>query len=1184
MTHWVIHTLHWALADWLALGLLFPRLAALYAPTRLPKRDDSEPLSSQVAYWRRQLADDLPKLQLFTDHDWVTAQAGQPAHQQIELSPETGRALRALCRKEEITPFVALAATFAVLLHRYTGQDDIVIGTYLNGFVHTPGEPSSRPPATPLPLRIDLSGNPTFTTLLQRVHQVSRTAYANRDVPQEQLIELMRTPGIGGQPLCQVMFAFHHADDRGDGAAAAWMPTARDRVAADAFLTLVAGSDDGDDLRGVLRYSPNIFDADTMARIGRHFRVVVEAATAQPATPISQLPLLPDSERQQLVAWSRRSAGNYPRDRCVHELFEEQAARTPDAVALVHADQIVSYGELNRRANQIAHHLRTRGVGADHPVGVCLDRSAALITSLLAILKAGGAYVALEPTANHEHLAYMVRDVGMSLVIGRGSEVRALLGDLPITCVDPDGPEIARQSTVNLGREAAPHNLAYIIYTSGTTGTPKGVEVPHRGIVRLAFGLDSLPGDSSDVFLLLSSMSFDLSTLEIWHPLLHGARLAIYPGPFGSFQELASVLERERVTSLWLTASLYNAIIDECPEALSSVRDLVIGGEPLSVPHVVRGLDLLPATQIINGYGPTEATTFTHCYAVPRPHDRTVRSIPIGWPIAATEGWILDPYLNPAPIGIPGELYVGGDGLARGYRNQPALTAKKFIPHPFDRTPGARLYATGDRARFLPDGRVEYLGRSDYQVKIRGFRVELEGIEATLVQHPAVRQAVVTAESEDGDTRLLAYVVLDPAATCPVAQLRAFLEAKLPDYMVPSQFTMMSSLPLTASGKVNRRALPKCDRPAAAAHHRDERPGTPTEANLAAIWAELFHVTTIGIDDNFFDLGGHSLLAARLFARIEHGFGKKLPLSILLRSPTVSQLAAAIDEAGDAGSQSALAPIQPHGTKRPLFCVAGIGGSVLGLGVLGQYLGEDQPLYGLRLHPSDPRSYPTVEARAARYLDEIFAVAPDGPYSLAGYSSGGIIAFEIARQLRARGHVVSLLAVFDQGPAEPEPTLPFGFSWMVDFSRNLPYWFIDDFLHAEHGEMIGRLRSKARVCWGTIRRTFGGSRRQAESVDIRDVVGMWQAPEESRQRLQVEYAALENYTPKHYDGRLTLFRARARPLFRVCGRDLGWSDLATTVDVTVVPGSHVTMLRDPYVRVVADQLKRCLAQPEQSGV
>ena len=521
------------------------------------------------------------------------------------------------------------------------------------------------------------------------------------------------------------------------------------------------------------------------------------------------MPLLTDAERQQVCAWSRTTALDYPRDRCVHQFFEAQTERSPEAIALVHDGRTLSYAALNQAANQLARYLRSRGVGPDQSVGVCLERSLEMVTSLLGVLKAGGAYLALDPAAPPEHLAHLVRDAGVAMVVGREEQVRMFARVGEVSCVDPESDEIAHQSTGNLECTTTPDNLAYTIYTSGTTGRPKGVDVPHRGIVRLVWGLDCLPVQPTDVFLQLSSMSFDLSTFEIWHPLVHGARLAIYPPRFQSFQQLGRVLDRERVTCLWLTASLFNAVIDEYPQALAGVRDLLIGGEALSVPHVKRALQLLPSTRIINGYGPTEATTFTHCYPIPRTLDPALRSIPIGRPIGGTEAWILDPQLNPVPIGVPGELYVGGDGLARGYRNQPELTAARFVPHPFDDGPGARLYATGDRTRYLPDGLVEYLGRSDSQVKVRGFRVEPEGIEATLTRLPAVRQALVTCQQEAGDTRLVAYVVLNPDATCPVSELRAWLESKLPDYMVPSQFMVLDALPLTAHGKVNRRALPR---------------------------------------------------------------------------------------------------------------------------------------------------------------------------------------------------------------------------------------------------------------------------------------------------------------------------------------------------------------------------------------
>ncbi|HEY3045173.1 MAG TPA: amino acid adenylation domain-containing protein [Vicinamibacterales bacterium] len=1185
MKHWVVISLHRLITDLSILGLSFSKLAALYAPYRVGQWLETDTLSSQIGYWRRQLAGEVPALQLFTDRDRPPSQSSRIASAPVTLSADLVGALTAVSAREGVTPFMTLLAAFGVLLQRYSGQHDIVVGAMRDTWrdpepaaQRTPGNPGNpgNPGdnvARPLPLRLDLSGDPPFRVLLERVRRVALDADANRDVPIAQLQELLQPRGSGHTPLYQVMFGLHGRERT--------MRSPMENGSAPGLMALsLRAVQQHAGLSGALSYQADAFDAATAAQMVARFQVVLEGAVAQPACRLSQLPLLTEAERVQVFAWSSKTAVEYPLNRCVHDLVESQAQRTPDAKAVTYAGRSISYATLNQRANQVARDLRARGVRPDQPVGVCLERSLELVTSLLGVLKAGGAYVALDPAARPDHLSYMVRDVGMSVLIGRKEQVGACIADAGLHWIDPDSPEVARQSAENLPCTTLPHNLAYTIYTSGTTGTPKGVEVTHRAIVRLVRGLDCLAVQPRDIWLQLSSMSFDLSTLEIWHPLVHGACLAMFPGRFESFQDLGRVLHHERVTSLWLTASLFNAIIDEHPQALSGVRDLVIGGEALSVPHVKRALDLLPATRIVNGYGPTEATTFTHCYSIPRLLEPSWRSIPIGLPIGGTEGWILDGALQPTPIGVPGELYVGGDGLARGYRNQPALTAKKFIPHPFDDTPGARLYATGDRARYLPDGLVEYLGRSDYQVKIRGFRVELEGIEATLTGHPAVRQAVITSEQDDGETRLVGYVVLNPVAKCRISELRAFLESKLPDYMVPSQIIVLDALPLTASGKVDRRALPKSERSAASAGHTDAAPRTDAERSLAAMWAELFHVDRVSVDDNFFELGGHSLLAARLFGRIEQTFGKKLPLSILLRAPTVAQLAATIEEAGHA-SESALAPIQPHGSKPPLFCVAGIGGSVLGLGTLGQCLGDDQPIYGLRLHPSDSQTYPTVEARAARYLEEVFAVAPAGPYRLAGYSSGGIIAFEMACQLQALGHDVALLAIFDQSPSEPQPIIPFGPRSLVEFFRNLPYWVTDDFMRSGRGEMLGRVRSKARLVSAGMPHPFGRVGRNGgkrSEADIRDVVGAWRFPEETRSRLEAEYRALRTYVPPVYPGRVTLFRARAGPLFRFFPSDMGWTGLAGGgVDVKVVPGSHETMLADPYVRVLAEEMRRCLA-------
>ena len=894
--------------------------------------------------------------------------------------------------------------------------------------------------------------------------------------------------------------------------------------------------------------------------------------------PVDRFSSLPAKQRQQLIAWSSTRATDDRRDRCVHQLFEAQAERTPDATALVQDGDALTYAALNRRANQLARHLRSLGVGTGDLVGVCLERPTDMVTSLLAVLKAGGGYLALDPSDRADRLASVAGNAALSLVIGRNGHIRMVVGDDRLAAIEPDWNELARHSPENLECHADPNSLAYVIYTSGSTGEPKGVEVLHRGIVRLVTGLDFFRVEPADVFLQLSSVSFDLSTFEIWHPLLHGAGLALFPGRLESFEHLAQLLKRHRVTCLWLTASLFNAVIDECPQALSGVRELFIGGEALSVPHVQSALRLLPSTRLINGYGPTEATTFTHCYPIPRDLPAAARSVPIGRPIAGTDAWILDTHLNPVPIGAPGELYVGGDGLARGYRHQPALTAKSFMAHPFTTTDGARLYRTGDRARYLPDGLVEFLGRSDNQVKVRGFRVELEGIEATLIRHPALRQAAVLCERGAADARLTAYVVFKEPPACLVSELRRFLESALAHYMVPSRWVVLDALPLTSSGKVDRQALAKSERPAGAVGHARSIARTATERVLTTIWADLFQVETVGIDANFFEIGGHSLIAARLFARIEQSFGRKLPLSTLLRAPTIEQLAAVVEQS-EPPSQSALVPIQPHGRKRPLFCVSGIGGSVLGLATLGRHLGDDQPVFGLRPAPSDAHACASIEVSAARYVEEILTVAPHGPYRLAGYSSGGILAFEMARQLTAEGHQVALLAIFDQCPLEQAPaTIAAGPRFVVEFLRNLPYWFFDDFLPSDRGEMFGRLQSKVRLAVNKRRRRFAPDE-GTRAADIRDVLGMWQFPEGATAFLEAEYHALTHYVPKVYPGRITLFRARAGPLFRVYRSDMGWSDLAAGgVDIRIVSGSHSTMLTDPHVRVIAEHLTACLAE------
>jgi len=615
-----------------------------------------------------------------------------------------------------------------------------------------------------------------------------------------------------------------------------------------------------------------------------------------PDTPIASLPLLPAAEQAQLLAAGTATATAYPQDASIPALFEAQVARTPEAVAVVCEDQQVTYGALNQHANRLAHALQRLGVGPETRVGICLERSPALVVGLLAILKAGGAYVPLDPRDPPARLTFLLTDCQAPVLVTQAGLLAGGPGPgVRVVCLDPDGAALAQESPENLPGRVTADQLAYVTYTSGSTGTPKGVEVCHRGVVRLLCGVDYVQLDATQTLLHLSPLAFDASTFELWGALLHGARCVLFPDPVPTVAALGQVLARHKVSTLWLTAALFNVVVDEAPEVLQGVRQLLIGGEALSVRHVRRALAQLPGTTLINGYGPTEGTTFTCCYRIPRDLAEALPSIPIGRPIANTEVYVLDGAIQPVPIGVPGELYIGGAGLARGYLHRPDLTAEQFLPHPFRDQPGARLYRTGDLVRWRPDGTLEFLGRRDDQVKLRGFRVEPGEVEAALRRHPQVRDAVVVVrEDAAGGRRLVAYVVPGPGAAPAEAALRPFLGQTLPEYMVPATVVLLDALPRTPAGKVDRQALPPPAAPPGEPASVALAPRTPVEVALARIWADLLGLDRVGLHDDFFALGGHSLLAVRVISRIRKTFQVDLPLRTLFEAPTVEGLSLAV--------------------------------------------------------------------------------------------------------------------------------------------------------------------------------------------------------------------------------------------------------------------------------------------------
>ncbi|PYV39080.1 MAG: non-ribosomal peptide synthetase, partial [Acidobacteria bacterium] len=993
--HILLLVMHHIASDGWSRGVLFRELAVLYEafsngkPSPLPALPiqyadfaswqrqwlQGEVLESQLSYWKQQLNGAPHLLELPTDRPRPAAQSYRGGQQSFLLSEALSGALKELSRQEGVTLFMTLLAAFKVLLHRYTGQDDIVVGSPIASRSRVETEGLIGFFVNDLVLRTDLSGDPTFREVLGGVRETALGAYAHQDLPFEKLVEeLQPKRELAYHPLFQVVFALQNFPTQAlrlSGLTMSPREIENDTAKFDLSLTVVERREG---LRAGLEYSSDLFDEATIKRMATHFQRLVEGIVADPDQRLSKLPLLTPAERCQLLVEWNDTKKDYPHDRGIHQLFEAQVERSPGSVAVTLGDQELTYRELNARANQLAHYLKKHGVNPDVLVGLCVERSLEMVVGLLGILKAGGAYLPLDPDYPKERLAFMLEDARVSVLLTEQRFWKQLPGqEAQVICLDSDWQHIAQESNGSVHSGAGADSLAYVMYTSGSTGRPKGLEVCHRGVLRLLFGIDYVELDSRQSILQMAPISFDASTFELWGALLHGARCVLFPDRVPTVTTLGMALRKHRISILWLTASLYNMVIDEAPEILSGVRQLLIGGEALSLSHVRRGLDLLPSTQIINGYGPTESTTFTCCYRIPRRLAESVRSVPIGRPIGNTEVYLLDRDLQLVPIGVSGELFIGGAGLVRGYLNRPELTAEKFIPNPFSDASGARLYETGDLARYLPDGNIEFLGRLDHQVKIRGFRIELGEIEAVLGQHPNVRNTVVaTWEPVPGHKQLIAYVVPLQESSPTPTELRGFLQEKIPDYLIPSAFLFLKSLPLTPNGKIDRRALPAPDRSKELTSTFTE-PRNEVERQLVGIWEEVLAVNGIGTRDNFFDLGGHSLLAARIFARLEKCLQIRLPLATLFQAPTIEGLAAVIRNRTRSTSWRSLVAIQPAGNRSPIFAVPGVGGNVLGYNDLARLMGPEQPFYGLQSRGLDGTEKPhtSIEDIAAAFLKEI---------------------------------------------------------------------------------------------------------------------------------------------------------------------------------------------------------------------
>jgi amino acid adenylation domain-containing protein len=911
-----------------------PELAVQYADYSVWQREwlQGEVLEDQLVYWRKHLEGIPGSLELAADRPRPPIQSFAGAREYSELPSSLADGLRAFSRREGVTFFMTLLAAFDLLLWRYSGQDDIVVGTPFAGRPRSELEGLIGLFANTLPLRVSLSGNPGFRQLLGRVRETALEAYAHQDVPFDKLVDALQPErSLSHAPLFQVVFALENTPQtlQHKGLDLKWLDVDRGTARGDLSLFL---SDKGGELSCVWEYSTDLFDGETIRRMVAGYRTILESILDDPEQRIAYLNVLSEAERRQLIEEWNCATSSLKTQTPMQQLFEAQAELIPEAIAVVCGDQSLTYKELNNRANQLAHFLRRREVGPEVPVGGCLERSVEMIVALLGVLKAGGAYVPVDPAYPSDRVAFMLQDSGVPVLLTHKSLVAALPArQTQIVCID-DWAQFQNESLANPVCEATPENLAYVIYTSGSTGRPKGVEVTHGTVVHLFEATcEPLGFREGDIFTVVHSSAFDFSVWEIWGALLQSGRLVVVPlDVVQSPNDFYNLLCRERVTVLNQTPSALRELLEARRRALKSTEDwsvrlIVCGGDALD--QELAGELVQLGIPVWNFYGPTENTVWTtfgliedaarisidaaaQDMQLEQPKSQTdvyATLNSIGRPIRDIQVYLLDQFLEPVPVGVPGELFIGGDGLARGYWHRPKLTAEKFIPNPFSELPGSRLYRTGDLARYRRNGKLEFLGRIDTQVKLRGFRVELGEIETALSQHPEVAHAVVIVrEDRPRDQRLVAYVVAKNERTLRSSDLRKHLQESLPDYMLPSTFVQLGEMPLTPNKKVDRRALPSPDQ-SASEHAGDYAgPRTPVEEIVSDIWRKVLG-RGVGIHDNFFELGGHSLLATQVISRIRDAFQIELPLRVLFETPTVAGLADRIQQSGQA-EEGLLAP------------------------------------------------------------------------------------------------------------------------------------------------------------------------------------------------------------------------------------------------------------------------------------
>ncbi|WP_418960768.1 non-ribosomal peptide synthetase [Streptomyces tritici] len=1176
-----------------SMGIFNTEIAELYsayATGREPKLPDVEVhypdyavwqpgwLREEIAdrhlpFWKRQLDGADLVLDLPTDRPRPPVMTSRGARHQWPFTPELTQGVRDLAKREGVSVFVVLLAAWQVLLHRLSGQDDIVVGTTSS----TRGRPELESTIgyflTMLPLRSTLRPATTVRDMLRATRTTMLGAVDHNDIPFGTLLDeldLDRDPSR--TPVYQSSFVlvdFLHEEQASMAGLTVEELTLDNATAKDDVMLAVA--DDPavaeDHFHCLLEYNTDLFDESTMARTARQYTRIVEQMVADPGLAVADLsPVGPEDAHRMLVEWNRTGAEREPGLR-LEDLIRRRALATPEATAVTCGDESVTYAGLVERAGRLASYLRERGVAEESVVGVCLDRSVDLVVGLLGVLMAGGAYLPLDAAHPPARLADMTRDAGARLVLTR-SEFLDALADCPgeRVCLDADARAVAAAAPEPPRLAGSEDGLAYVIYTSGSTGRPKGVEVTHRNLVNLLLAMvDEVGLRPGDVLGAVTPVTFDIAGLELYAPLVAGARThVVRKEETVDGRRLAEVLAETGTTVLQATPATWHLLVEAGWENDGGLRALV-GGEalpPALAERLVRG-----PGRTWNVYGPTETTIWSTAHRL----DSGTEQISIGRPLANTQVYLLDERLRPVPVGVPGDLYLGGTGVARGYRGRPGLTAERFLPDPYADRPGARMYATGDRARWREDGTLVFLGRDDGQVKLRGFRIETGEIEARLERHPAVARAVaLVREDRPGDRRLVAYVEPEGEARPAQEELREHLREFLPDYMVPSAIVRLDAFPLNTSGKIDRRALPVPVVERGAGGYVPPR--DPLELEVAHVWEEVLGVSPVGLHDRFFDLGGHSLLVLRLMAEIERRFGRQLPMAAIFRGATVERFARMLREGYEEEDAVHLVELGPgtgadgDGTAKgaPVFFAHPAGSEVVCYMPFTELLEGGRPLYALASPPPVDGRLPFdgFGERAAAYAELIRGVQPEGPYTLVGWCYGGANAYAVAAELERAGERVSVVMMDAHPPAVvPEGEEPDRADIVEAVAANLQWDYGEGLKPA--AELRGMTDEEHLDHLLGLARASDYLPPDAGREQIAHVLELWEA----------NLRLLWNFRPRPVSGRVTLIRA-AEETHDPAG---AWRELTgRDLDVRTVPGNHYSMMRRPHIEGVARVLDEVL--------